>query len=196
MSLLPAWMGRVHGENEAIDFVFPRLDDPGHIAQGAIMCSTHAGADAYNNNLYARLPGPEVEQEAFDTVDPDHDYVSDERLALHRAYGVPLRTLRVRQGAVYDIMRNLSPSLAHHTLVTVVSWTTNLIAIRVIREGIVSQDIDYLPRKQSEFDIRVRVGPHVVRRQFPLYFYGATTINSCQGRTLDRAVVDKNLYTF
>ncbi|CAN0522446.1 unnamed protein product [Laminaria digitata] len=164
LSLLPSWMARVQGEDDAIDFAFPRLDDPGHIAQGAIMCSTHAAADVYNDNLYARIRGTEVEREAFDVVDPDHDYVSDERLELHRSYGVPPRTLRLRQGAVYGIMRNLSPALAHHTLVTVVSWTANLIAVRVIREGVVSETIDFLPRINFEFDLRARVGPHVVRR--------------------------------
>lgn len=76
MSLLPAWMAQVQGEDDAIDFAFPRLDDPGHIAQGAIMCSTHVAADLYNENLYARILGPEVEGEVFGVVDPDHDYVS------------------------------------------------------------------------------------------------------------------------
>ncbi|CAN0200601.1 unnamed protein product, partial [Laminaria digitata] len=190
MSLLPAWMARVQAGDDVIDFAFPRLDDPGDIAQGAIMCSTHAAADVYNDNLYARISGPEVEHKAFDLVDPDHDYVSDERLELHRSYGVPPRTLRLRQGAVYGIMRNLSPALAHHTLVTVVSWTANLVAVRVIREGVVSETVDFIPRINFEFDLRARLGSRVVRRQSPLYFYGATTINSCQGRTLDRAVVD------
>ncbi|CAM9346113.1 unnamed protein product [Laminaria digitata] len=183
-------MARVHGEGDAIDFAFPRLADPGHIAQGAIMRSTHAAADLYNDNLYARLSGPEVKRKAFNLVDLDHDYVSDERPELHRSYGVPPRTLRLRQGAVYGIMRNLLPALAHHTLVTAVSWTTNMVAARVIREGVVSETVDFISRINFELDLRARVGQHVVRKQFPLYFYGATTISFCQGRTLDRDVVD------
>ena len=50
---------------------------------------------------------------AFDVVGPDYDCVSGERPELHRPYGVPPKTLRVREGAVYGIMRNLSPTLAH-----------------------------------------------------------------------------------
>ena len=87
-------------------------------------------------------------------------------------------------------MRNLSPALAHYMFVTAVSWMANLVTICVIGEEVVSDIVDFIPRINFEFDPRARAGPHVVRRQLPLYFLGNTTINSCQGRTLDRAVVD------
>ncbi len=190
MALVPSWMGRVEAEGDALDFAFPDLTDPSSIAMGVIMCTTHCAADAYNSALYDRMPGATVDRHSYDTVDPDHDYVSDERLVLHRTHGVPPRVLRVRQGAVYGIMRNLSPRLSHHTLVVVESWTANLVCVRVIRDGVLSDDVDMLPRINFEFDLTARIGPRVVRRQFPLYFYGATTINACQGRTVDRAVAD------
>ncbi|CAN0162801.1 unnamed protein product, partial [Ectocarpus fasciculatus] len=109
LELLPAWMRRVRSTEDALSFAFPNLGDPGAISQGVVMCSTHAAADAYNAEFYRRLPGAEVERHSHDVVDPDHDYISDERLAVHRAYGVPPRVLRIREGAVYGIMRNLSP---------------------------------------------------------------------------------------
>ena len=45
--VLPTWLQRVSRERDALDFAFPRLNEPSHIAQGAVMSSTHAAADAY-----------------------------------------------------------------------------------------------------------------------------------------------------
>lgn len=47
----------------------------------------------------------------------------------------------MRRGAMCGKIRNLSPTFAHHTLVAVLLWTTNVIAVRSIRECIVNENV-------------------------------------------------------
>lgn len=71
--------------------------------------------------------------------------------------------------AMYGMVRNLSLTLAHHTLVTGASRTTNCMTVRITRKGILKRDRRLPPAdKNHEFDFLARFGPLTVRKQFPL----------------------------
>lgn len=114
-------------------------------------------------------------------------------MALHRAYGVPPRTVGSAVRGVQRIAQLVADPCSPH-----------------LRRGLVVDDQphrrlqqsgghrkrhrgDFLPRillVNFEFDLRARVRRHIVGRQFPPLFYGVTRINSCSsGRYVDRSVV-------
>lgn len=103
----------------------------------------------------------------------------------------PRRTLRLRQDNVHGIWPNRYQTLADRTVSSALSWTENLIAVRIILGG-------RSPARPPTFSNGPTSSPFYARRvaralsegRSTLYYYGATSIHSFQGETLYLVAVD------
>ena len=107
---------------------------------------------------------------------------------------IPPHELSLKVGAICTIQRNLSTEKGLVKNARVIIRELNQYSIKVAvlpRPQAISQDMQEYPLSRIRFEFN----PHrsnwtVVRMQFPLRLAYATTFNSSQGLTLDRAVID------
>ena len=108
--------------------------------------------------------------------------------------GIPPHKLDLKVGAICTIQRNLSTEKGLVKNARVIIQELNRYSIKVgvlPRPHAVNQDIQEFPLSRINFEFNPnRSSWTVVRRQFPLRLAYATTFNSSQGLTLDRAVID------
>lgn len=116
-----------------------------------------------------------------------------EFLALATEPGIPAHTLKLKPGCLCSIMRNLSieQGLVKNVRVLIKNLHRNFIEVEVVQSAahLPGNKIFCLPRINFEFS------PHfcpwtIQRKQYPLRLAYSTTFNSCQGLTLERAVLD------
>ena len=108
--------------------------------------------------------------------------------------GIPPHELKLKVGAICTIQRNLSTEkgLVKNARVIIRELNQHSIKVAVVpRPQAIHQDMQEFPLSRINFEFN----PHrsnwtVVRMQFPLRLAYATTFNSSQGLTLDRAVLD------
>ena len=108
--------------------------------------------------------------------------------------GVPPHELYLKELAVCVLMRNLSleEGLVKNARVVIKKLLENVIEVELVGAVAANRDrgkMYYLPRIMFEFQPRFCTWT-MQRKQFPLRLAYATTFNSCQGLTLDRAVID------
>jgi DNA helicase Pif1-like protein len=109
--------------------------------------------------------------------------------------GVPPHQLSLKVGSIASIMRNLciERGLVKNARVRITALLRNVVRVELLQTSNLSSTSDenvYLfPRINFEFKPR-RANWTVQRRQFPLRLAYASTLNSCQGLTLDRVVLD------
>ena len=109
-----------------------------------------------------------------------------EFLNVQKNPGAPPHTLRLVIGALYEIMRNFSPSdrLMNHTTVILSEVYNNHVVIRTL-------DNRTFPLPRICFLWALSKGTTtMLRRQYPLRPAYASTYNGSQGTTLLRAVVE------
>jgi hypothetical protein len=107
---------------------------------------------------------------------------------------IPPHKLKLKVGAICTIQRNLSTEKGLVKNARVIIRELNRYSIKVAvlpRPQAINQDMQEFPLSRIRFEFN----PHrsnwtVVRMQFPLRLAYATTFNSSQGLTLDRAVID------
>lgn len=119
----------------------------------------------------------------------NHTIGIEDLLATLKEPGVPPHELRLKVGAVCSIMRNLAvdKGLVKNARVVIVALYTHCVAVNLVNASI--KEIYHLPR--ITFKFHPRGGTYDVdRRQIPLRLAYSTTFNSCQGLTLDRAVIN------
>ena len=112
--------------------------------------------------------------------------------------GIPPHALTLKVGAICTIARNLSMECGLVKNARVIIQELNRYSIRVgilpICPAITSTSLNTIqsyPLSRINFDFNPQCSNWTVRRrQFPLCLAYATTFNSCQGLTLDRAVID------
>lgn len=114
--------------------------------------------------------------------------------------GVPPHELRLKESAICVIMRNLSleDGLVKNARVVIRKLLENVIEVELVGVEAVEmgkKKIYHLPRIMFEFQPRF-CSWVMQRKQFPLRLAYATTFNSCQGLTLDRAVIDLRVPPF
>ena len=114
--------------------------------------------------------------------------------------GVPPHELRLKESAICVIMRNLSleDGLVKNARVVIRKPLENVIEVELVEVEAVEmgkKKIYHLPRIMFEFQPRF-CSWVMQRKQFPLRLAYATTFNSCQGLTLDRAVIDLRVPPF
>ena len=113
----------------------------------------------------------------------------EDLLATLKEPGVPPHELRLKVGAVCSIMRNLAvdKGLVKNARVVVAALYTHCVAVRLVNGS--GQETYHLPR--ITFKFHPRGGTYDVdRRQIPLRLAYSTTFNSCQGLTLNKAVIN------
>ena len=123
-----------------------------------------------------------------------HGDVLQDYLAMLHELGIPPHKLDLKVGAICTIQRNLSTEKGLVKNARVIIQELNRYSIKVgvlPRPHAVNQDIQGFPLSRINFEFNPnRSSWTVVQRQFPLRLAYATTFNSSQGLTLDRAVID------
>ncbi|KAF8245668.1 hypothetical protein K440DRAFT_555265, partial [Wilcoxina mikolae CBS 423.85] len=111
-------------------------------------------------------------------------------LALQRENGVPAHKLKLKQGCICTIMRNLdiNKGLVKNRRMVVEHLHEKLVQICLIES---TSERRTFCISCITFDFQPNYCPwKIQRRQFPLRLAYATTFNSCQGLTLNRIVFD------
>lgn len=116
-----------------------------------------------------------------------------EFLSLPKEPGIPAHNLVLKVGCLCAIMRNLSieDGLVKNARVVVRELHERFVGVELLPNSsyIARGKVYCLPRIIFEF--QPKYCPWTVqRRQFPLRLAYSTTFNSCQGLTLNRAVID------
>src|SRR5207253_686054 len=114
--------------------------------------------------------------------------------------GVPPHELRLKESAICVVMRNLSleDGLVKNVRVVIKKLLENVIEIELVG----AEAFPRAGRKRYHllrimFEFQPRFCSWIMqRKQFPLRLAYATTFNSCQGLTLDRAVIDLRVPPF
>lgn len=114
--------------------------------------------------------------------------------------GVPPHELYLKESAICVLMRNLSleEGLVKNARVVIKKLLENVIEVELVGPEAANRakgKIYHLPRILFEFQPRF-CSWTMQRKQFPLRLAYATTFNSCQGLTLDRAVIDLRVAPF
>ena len=189
----------VHSDEELINFVYPDaiLTQPSLCLTRSILAPTNEQIDTYNDIVLARVPGPERNYFATDTLKetdeaalPAPDSILN-YVAVHTPPGFPPHCAKFKIGGVYRLLRNLSihRGLVKNVRVVIVGMANHLITVRILRNSPSPDDEDILiPR--ITFTTILPTGYTLCRKQFPLAPSYATTFNSCQGMTLDVLGID------
>ena len=96
-------------------------------------------------------------------------------------------------------MCNLSidEALVKNTRVIVRKLSRHVIEVETIPSNSNENSAQLFPLPQINFKFQLSYYPWTIqRRQFPLWLAYATTFNSCQGLTLDKAVLDTRIPVF
>jgi hypothetical protein len=133
-----------------------------------------------------------------DEIISDHPEATPDYLAMLTQNGIPAHQLRLKEGCICSLMRNMSVrhGLVKNARLIVLHLHRRFIEVRVInnRTGQLG-DIHCIPRIRFEFTPS-RASWTVHRLQFPLRLSYATTFNGSQGLTLDKTVLDLRCEVF
>ena len=123
-----------------------------------------------------------------------HGDVLQNYLSILNEPGVPSHKLELKVGAICTIQRNLSTEKGLVKNARVIIQDLNRHSIRVavlLQPHAVAQDMQEFPLVRITFEFNPDQSSWtVVQKQFPLRLAYATTFNSSQGLTLNRAVID------
>ena len=128
----------------------------------------------------------------------DHTQAMPDYLAILTQNGVPLHELKLKQGCICSIMRNMSvqKGLVKNTRVIIERLHQRYIEVCIInnRTGELG-DIHCI--RQIRFKFTPLCASWTVHHlQFPLRLTYASTFNGCQGLTLDKTVLDLRTEVF
>jgi len=192
----------VPAEESLIDRIYGRgpnlilTDD--FVRSRCIVCPTNEGCLTINNNVINRLRGPVVELLSVDSVEYESE---EERLAANDQFpieylhtlmpnGMPPHILRLTEGAMVILLRNINPTigLCNGTRLFVRQIFPSLLLVE-IADGIHRGTRHFIPRfVMIESDAGL---PFSIKRiQFPIRVAYAITINKSQGQTFDSVGID------
>ena len=123
------------------------------------------------------------------------DILTDYLGMLHEP-GIPAHKLRLKVGAICTVARNLSikDGLVKNARVIIEQLHQYSVVVRLLpfqASVLRSNRCRTFPFSRINFEFNPqRSSWTVLRRQLPLRLAYATTFNSCQGLTLDKAIVD------
>jgi hypothetical protein len=120
----------------------------------------------------------------------DHPEATPDFLATLSQNGIPKHELRLKEGWICSLMRNIQKGLVKNARLIAQHLHRRYVEVRVINNL-----TDQLGDVQCILGIRVEFTPPyaswtVHRLQFPLRPAYATTFSGCQGLTLDKTVLD------
>jgi ATP-dependent DNA helicase PIF1 len=197
------YIQKVETVMDLIQFVFPAdtLGDPTACLRRSILAPTNRQVDAYNDITLNLLESVEKTYFASDSLkEANEANLIPEASALdyvvrHPPPGVAPFSLRVKIGAVYRLMRNLSldKGLVKNTRCVVTGFGNNLITVKILKStgGQIGMDHEEILIPRITFTASLPSSRYTLqRKQFPLAPAYATTFNSCQGLTLDKVGID------
>src|SRR6202044_350928 len=133
-----------------------------------------------------------------DEIISDHPEATPDYLAMLTQNGIPAHQLRLKEGCICSLMRNMSVrhGLVKNARLIVLRLHRRFIEVRVInnRTGQLG-DIHCIPRIRFEFTPS-RASWTVHRLQFPLRLSYATDFNGSERLTLDKTVLDLRCEVF
>ena len=184
-------------ENEAINFVFPDVDDVIQCSQRAVITGTNRVVDALNAKILTMLHGEEFSLFSVTRLCSDdtklQNLITTEFLHSLKSPGVPEHELKLKLNCLCMVTRNISVQdrLMNNTKVIVREISRHLVTVETLMER--RQFV--LPRIIFRFTLP-RSGLVIERRQFPLRLCYAITVNKSQGQTLDRVCLDLREHPF
>ncbi|XP_058721741.1 uncharacterized protein LOC131593305 [Vicia villosa] len=166
--------------------------DSNYLQSRAILASTIEVVDDINQYITNLLPGEKKEYFSSDCIDKSdatkfdaYEHVTPEFLNALKTLGWPNHLIRWKVGATIMLMLNLdhSEGLCNGTRLTVTRLVAHVIEAKIISGKNIGNTINIprisLSHSQSPWPFKL------VRRQFPITFSFAMTINKSQGQSLD-----------
>ena len=154
----------------------------------AILSTYNQPLEQHNNAIIDGMPGILVEIEACEATHPDeaNGVCSESFMRMYQDVGVPDHVIRIKKGATVHIVRNFMTEggLLNGKKFIFVSATRYNMTLHHPSDP---NAIVVLPRIKFNIDVD---GLKFVRTQFPVKVSFATSVNKCQGKTLDRVLID------
>jgi len=181
--------------NDIVCSTYPNLvcnlSDEKFFHDRAILAPTIELVEKVNDYIMTMVPGDEKEYLSCDSVCKcdddirvDHRWITTEFLNDIKCSGMPNHILILKVGVPVMLLRNVDQSsgLCNGTRLIVISLGKNVICARII-DGLHDGEVPYIPR-MNLIPFGANVSITFERRQFPLVFSFAMTINKSQGQTL------------
>ena len=191
-------MSATTSEEEAIQFVFPDVNNTFECSDRAIITGTNVRVDELNSKILTKLDGPVMTLHSVTRLDPQHHgrlehVLPEEFLHSLKSPGVPDHNLRLKLNCLCLVMRNISVQdrVMNNTKVILREVGRKYVTVETLSEH--RQVL--LPRITFRFTLP-RSGVTVERRQFPLRPCYAITVNKSQGQTLRRICYDVREHPF
>ncbi|KAL7085427.1 hypothetical protein ACP275_14G281600 [Erythranthe tilingii] len=165
--------------------------DSEYLQQRAILAPTNEIVDKVNDYMLSLVPEDEKVYLSFDSpctanesVDSHHDIHTPEFLNIITSSGLPNHELKLKKGVPVMLLRNIDQSneLCNGTTLTITRLGNRVLEAKIISGSNVGQKV-FIPRLSlTPSDSRIPF--HFQRRQFPIVFSFAMTINKSQGQSL------------
>ena len=202
----------ITNQTEAIKFVFPNLftnnidynnknSNNNHTSEenykSAILCAKNNDVDEWNEVIQQLNPNEErifKSIDMFDNVDdPKHflqSMLSEQVLNRYKKNGVPPHILKLKEGDICFIVRNLlkKEGLTNNTRVKIVQIKQYSVRVHTIDTKFPKFFI--IPRIVFKVTLPYGRSFTMIRKQFPLRLAYSMTYNKSQGQELNRCLVD------
>jgi len=195
---------KIYDQEEGLSWLYPSevLLCPNLCIKRSFLAVLNARVDEINDYMLDRLPGREKVYWSYDTVKEGnvpnlHGDVLADYLGMLYEPGIPSHKLRLKVGAICTVARNLSINngLVKNARVIIEQLHQYSVMVKLLpfqtSALLPSNRCLTFPFSRINFDFNPqRSSWTLLRKQLPLRLAYATTFNSCQGLTLDRAIVD------
>ena len=195
---------RIYDQEDGLSWLYPSeiLLRPDLCIKRSFLAVLNAQVDEINDLMLDRLPGREKVYWSHDTVKEGnvpnlHGDVLADYLGMLYEPGIPSHKLRLKVGAICTVARNLSieNGLVKNARVIIEQLHQYSVVVKLLpfQSSVLlpSNHCRTFPFSRINFEFNPqRSSWTILRRQLPLRLAYATTFNSCQGLTLDKAVLD------
>ncbi len=184
-------------EEEMFEFLYGHehsIMDASSCSMTAILCPRNEDADTLNTRILDSITGTLVTYTSVDSfynkTPEDEAFYTTEYLNSLQPHGFPSHILRLKQGCVVMLIRNLSVErgLTNGTKLIVKKLSTHVIETNIVKEGRILPQPVFIHR--IDF-VSLDLGDclQYKRHQFPIKLSYAMTINKSQGQTLNKVVL-------
>jgi hypothetical protein len=207
--LLPnSFITKVFGTEDAIRFLFPTslLHDYQSIAKRSFLSPLNFHVDAFNAQMLKLIDGDVRSYYSFDSIKEDERSTGStvppemtDYLSMAAEPGIPSYELRLKENCLCSLMRNISvdSGLVKNARVIVQRLLDHVVEVETLPTSLNAYQSAKFLLPRILFEFQPKFCPWTIQRlQFPLRLAYATTFNSCQGLTLDRAVIDMRVPVF
>ena len=206
--LLSRFLTKLFDPEDAIHFLFPPslLHDYQSLAKRSFLTPLNIHVDAFNTRMLELINGNVRTYHSFDSVKEDELSAGSAQppemtdfLSMATEPGIPSHTLRLKENSLCSLMRNISidSGLVKNARVIVRRLLDHVVEVETLPSSSNAYHSAKFLLPRILFEFRPKYCPWTIQRhQFPLQLAYATTFNSCQGLTLDRAVIDMRVPVF